>query len=58
MSTVEVPQELKSLRDAAVAFAHGKLKKCPDLEPLQDWSWDGQGVNRRFLQGLADASGE
>ena len=43
MSTVEVPQELESLRDAAVAFAHGKLKKCPDLEPLQEWFENGGG---------------
>lgn len=43
MSTVEVPQELESLRDAAVAFAHGKLKKCPDLEPLQEWFENGDG---------------
>lgn len=43
MSTVEVPQELESLRDAAVAFAHGKLKQCPDLEPLHDWFENGGG---------------
>jgi hypothetical protein len=43
MSTVEVPKELESLRDAAVAFAHGKLKKCPDLEPLQEWFENGDG---------------
>lgn len=44
MTFVEVPKELRSLRDAAVAFAHGKLKKCPDLGQLQDWfeddGWD------------------
>ena len=43
MATIEVPKELESLRDAAVAFAHGKLKKCPDLEPLQDWFENGDG---------------
>lgn len=43
MSTVEVPKELESLRDAAVAFAHGKLKKCPELYALQDWFENGDG---------------
>ena len=44
MSFVEVPEELRSLRDAAVAYAHGKRKTCPDLKPLEDWfeddGWD------------------
>jgi hypothetical protein len=43
MATIDVPKELESLRDAAVAFAHGKLKKCPDLEPLQEWFENGDG---------------
>jgi hypothetical protein len=44
MSFVELPEVLRSLRDAAVAFAHGKIKKLPDLKPLEDWfeddGWD------------------
>lgn len=43
MATIEVPNELESLRDAAVAFAHGKSKNCPDLEPLQEWFENGDG---------------
>lgn len=43
MSFVEVPIELRSLRDSAVAYAHGKQKTCPDLEPLQDWFENGDG---------------
>jgi hypothetical protein len=43
MSIVEVPQELKSLRDDAVAFAHGKIKECPDLGPLEVWFENGDG---------------
>lgn len=43
MSFVEVPEELRSLRDSAVAYAHGKRKTCPDLEPLQDWFENGGG---------------
>jgi hypothetical protein len=44
MSFIEVPEDLRSLRDAAVAYAHGKRKTCPDLKPLEDWfeddGWD------------------
>lgn len=43
MSFVEVPEELRSLRDAAVGYVHGKRKTCPDLGPLEEWFENGDG---------------
>jgi len=40
---VHIPSELEALRDSAVAFAHGRLKTCPDLKPIEDWFENGEG---------------
>ncbi len=40
---IEIPEELESLRDFAVAFIYGQLKQCPDLKPLEDYFENGDG---------------
>ena len=40
---VNIPSKLEALRDAAVAFVHGRLTNCPDLTPLENWFEIGQG---------------
>jgi hypothetical protein len=41
--TVEIPEQFEALRKAAVSYACGKRKSCPDLESLQDWFENGDG---------------
>jgi len=40
---IKIPKNLESLRDAAVAFIYGKLEKCPNLGPLEDYFENSDG---------------